>query len=77
MMATIDEMDRGIDLVRVALMALRSNEWSDTETIESIRNTIDQGLSALAPVRQILNEHGTVDRAMRELSNETALRAGA
>jgi hypothetical protein len=52
----IDQMDTGLDFIRVAAMARRSDDWRDEDMIESIRNTIEHGLSALAPVREFVND---------------------
>ena len=52
----IDQMDTGLDFLRTAATALRADGWVDAETIEAIRNTIDKGIAALAPVRDLINE---------------------
>jgi hypothetical protein len=62
-MAAIDQMDRGLSLINVALMALNSDDSRDPEMIEHIKHTIEQGLSALAPVREFVDHHGSVDQA--------------
>jgi hypothetical protein len=46
----------GIDGIGVALMALREDRWRDEKTIEFVRNALVRGLSALAPVREMVRE---------------------
>lgn len=53
--ATIDQMDTALDLLRTAETAMYADLMLDGETLVAIRGTIGRALMALAPVREAVN----------------------
>jgi hypothetical protein len=58
--ATIDQMDAAMDLLRVVSLALQGAEDPAAELVEAIANTLDEAINKLESVRAELNaKHGT------------------
>lgn len=53
--ATIDQMDTALDLLRTAETAMYADLMLDEETLTAIRGTIGRALKTLAPVREAVN----------------------
>lgn len=65
-MKAIDQMDKGLDFLGVALEALsHRDDWSDDEeVIECIRQTVEWAISTLTPVREFVSFHGGGNQAV-------------
>jgi hypothetical protein len=57
--AAIDEMDRGLDKLRTAWLALHARDLLTDEAVEAIADIVNEAINALEPVREELKAiHG-------------------
>jgi hypothetical protein len=60
--ATIDQMDAGMDLLRTVWLALQERGSLDDTMLDAVANTLNDAINTLGPVREAVNKAHGEDR---------------